>query len=1020
MKKQFRSIIRIGYVCIAIAVVMVVLAQTNTLSFALPSLATNHEILGMKSESAGVEDKIPPAPPMPVILKSNGIETGYASIQSAIDASVAGDTVSVSAGTYVEQLVITRGITLLGADSATTIIRSPLVADLVQSGGNWKNLKNQDVFAVIGVKTGDASQVVIKNLQVDGYNQGTLNQYTDHNTYTFCGIFSCNSNTTVDGVLITRARSLYSDYGSTLPTGYSPEDQPAGMNHNEGILAEGAAGAGTFTLSVHNSYITKFQKTAILVWGPTLTVDITGNTIQGYGQTLFSTGNGIQIASSDRSSLGGANGDRRGTTGVVRNNQILDIGLGIPAPGEEGSYLNLGLYGPTCVLLYQAGSGIEISGNTITRSTYRSWYNDFLSNDGGFSNAAINAQYSSNVRVFGNTISGFDAGITEMAANNGSQFVAYNNTVSKNLHDYFTSSTNDSLYLSSGAETVGYYTGYSGTDVISGFGVGDKINVIGFASGSVNGALNGTLLVDFTGGSVSYGNGSTVAGKSVQVRNDASGYTMLYLDTDNTADAAEDSIMLAGYYSKGNFTLLDGSIYYAVTQAPSVTTVTADSIFSAGIRFNADVTSDGGDTVTTRSILISATNNNPHLGDGDVADSTVTPGTGTYAVKATGLSFNTTYYYRAYAINAVDTSYGTVLTATTACDGATEGSLALNEDQSSISIDGTGKYLATTANCRTLALVSPSGGNPVSGGVNGKVWVRNTVPSYNGKPFVPRSYEITPVNNAATATATVTLYFTQADFDLYNTSYNGEDLPYDSTDAEGLKSNARVYKFGGTSSDNSGMPDSYTQPGTVITPSSVSWNSAMQRWEIAFSTTGFSGFFLGNTTQVLPVQLTSFTGKNTTVGNELYWATAAEVNAKEMQLERSADGNHFATIATLPAKGKAATYQYTDKKAIGVQYYRLKLVDKDGTAVYSQVIKLATTNSLLSMQLYPNPASRQLYINSNAKSATITIYNVTGAVMLQQNWKPGQVMNIAQLPAGTYIVELTELQHTIRERIVKQ
>ncbi|MDD3518925.1 MAG: hypothetical protein PHQ14_11295, partial [Chromatiales bacterium] len=90
----------------------------------------------------------------------------YANIQAAVDAAVDGDSVVMAAQTYVEQVTITKAITLEGAGIGQTIVRSPAAASLTQSGGNWTNLKNQDVFAVIGVKTGTAGQVTIRNLTV--------------------------------------------------------------------------------------------------------------------------------------------------------------------------------------------------------------------------------------------------------------------------------------------------------------------------------------------------------------------------------------------------------------------------------------------------------------------------------------------------------------------------------------------------------------------------------------------------------------------------------------------------------------------------------------------------------------------------------------------------------------------------------------------------------------------------------------------------------------------------------------
>ncbi|NDJ00142.1 hypothetical protein GWA97_13745, partial [Flavobacterium sp. LaA7.5] len=497
-------------------------------------------------------------------LVHNATSTQYPSIQQAVDASVTGDMVTLGAGTYIEQVTVTTGITIQGAGTAQTTVRSPLAADLIVNGG-WKTLKAQDVVAIIGVKTDDASQVTIKDLTVDGFDQGYLPDatYPDKNAYAFQGIGALNSNVIVDNVSITGVRELATDFGATIPAGYLPADQPSGINHNEAIFAESAVGAGSHTLEVKNSYIEKFQKTAILAWGPTLEVNIHDNTIQGYGQTLYSTGNGIQIASTDRTSLGGANGDRRGTTGIITNNQILGIGVVIPEPGEPGSYLNLGMYGPSAILPYEAGDNFVISNNTITRTPYQSWYNDYISNDGGFSNAAIAVYNSNNASVTGNTISGFDVAIAEIGALNGSEFNASGNMVTDNRNDYFTAQNDDHIVLGTDAETLTYYATSQGTDLIDNFGIGDRINIVGMEPGSINGELSGNLIVDFTAGTVTAGDGSTVAANSIQVQQNAT-TTTLFIDTDGTENAAELQLELTGLYEVENFNLDGGFIVFAV------------------------------------------------------------------------------------------------------------------------------------------------------------------------------------------------------------------------------------------------------------------------------------------------------------------------------------------------------------------------------------------------------------------------------------------------------------------------
>jgi pectin methylesterase-like acyl-CoA thioesterase len=51
----------------------------------------------------------------------------YSTIQGAVTSAVSGDTVNVATGTYTEQLVIDKNLTLVGsAGAATTIIQAPL------------------------------------------------------------------------------------------------------------------------------------------------------------------------------------------------------------------------------------------------------------------------------------------------------------------------------------------------------------------------------------------------------------------------------------------------------------------------------------------------------------------------------------------------------------------------------------------------------------------------------------------------------------------------------------------------------------------------------------------------------------------------------------------------------------------------------------------------------------------------------------------------------------------------------
>lgn len=94
----------------------------------------------------------------------------------------------------------------------------------------------------------------------------------------------------------------------------------------------------------------------------------------------------------------------------------------------------------------------------------------------------------------------------------------------------------------------------------------------------------------------------------------------------------------------------------AVVVTTDVTNVTATSASSGG-----EVTDDGGFSITARGVCWS-TNQNPTTSDAHTSDGT---GTGSYTSSLTSLSYNTTYYVRAYATNSKGTSYGEEKTFTT-------------------------------------------------------------------------------------------------------------------------------------------------------------------------------------------------------------------------------------------------------------------------------------------------------------------------------------------------------------------
>lgn len=92
----------------------------------------------------------------------------------------------------------------------------------------------------------------------------------------------------------------------------------------------------------------------------------------------------------------------------------------------------------------------------------------------------------------------------------------------------------------------------------------------------------------------------------------------------------------------------------ACKTAPSVETTVITKITPVSASGGGNVTSDGGSSVTSRGVCWSTTQN-PTTSNNKTSDGT---GMGSYASALTGLTANTTYYVRAYAINSIGTGYG--------------------------------------------------------------------------------------------------------------------------------------------------------------------------------------------------------------------------------------------------------------------------------------------------------------------------------------------------------------------------
>jgi hypothetical protein len=184
------------------------------------------------------------------------------------------------------------------------------------------------------------------------------------------------------------------------------------------------------------------------------------------------------------------------------------------------------------------------------------------------------------------------------------------------------------------------------------------------------------------------------------------------------------------------------------------------------------------------------------------------------------------------------------------------------------------------------------------------------------------------------------------------------------------------------------------------------------------------------TNVALPVKFLSFYALKTGDDAKLNWTVENDEDNASFDIERSTDGRTYSKFATVMAleNGKSVnTYNGLDSRLSGLNsntiYYRIKQLDKSGTALYSP-IRTLNVNATGSASLFPNPArtiSKLVIDAPGSAKASIVLRDATGkqAMLVNTSLVKGinQVdLNVATLAAGEYVVSVMAdgVQHTLK------
>jgi hypothetical protein len=177
----------------------------------------------------------------------------------------------------------------------------------------------------------------------------------------------------------------------------------------------------------------------------------------------------------------------------------------------------------------------------------------------------------------------------------------------------------------------------------------------------------------------------------------------------------------------------------------------------------------------------------------------------------------------------------------------------------------------------------------------------------------------------------------------------------------------------------------------------------------------------------LPVELLFFEANNNNGFVELDWATASQLDFDYFAIEHSTDAQVWEELKQI--KGQGTTNNRTDyklsdvKSLVGANYYRLKMVDLDGTFEYSMVDYVNMEESK-QMSLYPNPINQAetltLDFNFTPNDGDkIFIYNHLGVELLAFTASASSIaVALDDLKPGTYLVKYISVNSSIISRLM--
>ena len=166
----------------------------------------------------------------------------------------------------------------------------------------------------------------------------------------------------------------------------------------------------------------------------------------------------------------------------------------------------------------------------------------------------------------------------------------------------------------------------------------------------------------------------------------------------------------------------------------------------------------------------------------------------------------------------------------------------------------------------------------------------------------------------------------------------------------------------------------------------------------------------------LPIKVKSFTAQAQSDNSVLLrWVSVFEANSSKFVIQRSADGRSFSDVGELKAAGNSnatINYSFNDRQLLnGSAYYRLKLVDLDGTVDYTKIVYINNGDVMFTnLSVFPNPFRSEVQLKgvttSDVNRKNIKVYNIMGSEVNYRVVGGNSIVIDPTIPNGVYILRV--------------